>query len=87
MKLCHWQMKVFKYEINFYLSKISLSLYNIFKANTKDENVDKNDKIRQKVSKLLIAQEECASKLLKIFSKKLDDLQTADRELATIRNL
>lgn len=48
--------------------------------------MDKNERIRQKVSKLLLAQEQCADKLLKIFSKKLDEIQTNDRELAIIRN-
>jgi hypothetical protein len=48
--------------------------------------VDKNDKIRQKVSKLLVSQEEFAGKLLKIFSKKLDEIQAADRDLAMVRN-
>jgi len=57
-----------------------------FQANSKEENIDKNEKMRQKVSKLLISQEECSSKLLKIFSKKLDEIQAADRELALIRN-
>jgi hypothetical protein len=52
----------------------------------KQEGVDKNERIRQKVSKLLISQEEFASKLLKIFSKKLDEIQAADRDLALIRN-
>jgi hypothetical protein len=42
--------------------------------------------MRQKVSKLLISQEECSAKLLKIFSKKLDEIQAADRELAIIKN-
>ncbi|CAF1098835.1 unnamed protein product [Rotaria sordida] len=58
-----------------------------FQANIKDDSIDKNEKIRQKVSKLLVTREECASKLLKIFSKKLDEIQTIDRELATIRNI
>ncbi|CAF0899230.1 unnamed protein product [Rotaria sp. Silwood1] len=57
-----------------------------FQANRKDENIDKNENIRQKVSKLLVTQEECSSKLLKIFSKKLDEIQAIDRELAAIRN-
>ncbi len=48
--------------------------------------MDKNDKIRQKVSKLLVSQEEFAGKLLKIFSKKLDEIQAADRDLAMVRN-
>lgn len=47
--------------------------------------MDKNEKIRQKVSKLLISQEESAGKLLKLFSKKLDEIQAADRQLAMIR--
>ncbi len=58
-----------------------------FQANTKEENVDTNEKMRQKVSKLLVSQEECSNKLLKIFSKKLDEIQAADRELAIIRNI
>jgi hypothetical protein len=58
-----------------------------FQANAKEENVDINEKMRQKVSKLLVSQEECSSKLLKIFSKKLDEIQAADRELALIRNV
>jgi len=57
-----------------------------FQGNSKQENVDKNEKLRHKVSKLLVSQEEFAGKLLKIFSKKLDDIQTADRELATIKH-
>jgi hypothetical protein len=57
-----------------------------FKANTKEVYIDKNEKMRQKVSKLLISQEECCGKLLKIFSKKLDEIQAADRELAIIKN-
>ncbi|CAF5173687.1 unnamed protein product [Rotaria magnacalcarata] len=57
-----------------------------FQTNAKDEGTDKNEKIRQKVSKLLITQEECASKLLKVFSKKLDEIQATDRELAMIRS-
>ncbi|CAF4848757.1 unnamed protein product [Rotaria sp. Silwood1] len=57
-----------------------------FQAHSKPDNVDKNEKIRQKVSKLLVSQEEFAGKLLKIFSKKLDEIQEADRNLATIRN-
>jgi len=56
------------------------------KANPKEENVDKNEKIRQKVSKLLVSQEEISSKLLKIFSKKFDEIQTVNRELAIVRN-
>jgi hypothetical protein len=48
--------------------------------------VDKNEKIRQKVSKLLVSQEEISSKLLKIFSKKFDEIQTVNRELAIVRN-
>jgi hypothetical protein len=57
-----------------------------FQINAKEESIDKNEKMRQKVSKLLVSQEECSSKLLKIFSKKLDEIQAADRELALIRN-
>jgi len=57
-----------------------------FQANSKDENLDRNEKMRQKVSKLLVSQEECASKLLKIFSKKLDEIQAADQELSIIKN-
>lgn len=48
--------------------------------------MDRNEKIRHKVSKLLVSQEEFAGKLIKIFSKKLDEIQTADRDLAMIRN-
>ncbi len=58
-----------------------------FQVNIKEENVDKNDKIQQKVSKLLLSQEECSSKLLKIFTKKFDEIQATDRELAIIRNI
>ena len=54
--------------------------------NVKQETGDKNDKTRLKVSKLLASQEEFASKLLKIFSKKLDEIQAADRDLAMVRN-
>lgn len=58
-----------------------------FQGNPKEEkNTDKNDKIRQKVSKLLLSQEECAGKLLKIFSKKLDELQVTNQELSFIKN-
>ncbi|CAF1204714.1 unnamed protein product [Adineta steineri] len=57
-------------------------------GHTKDDNnINKNDKIRQKVSKLLVSQEEFAGKLLKIFSKKLDEIQEADRDLGMIRNI
>lgn len=48
--------------------------------------MDRNEKIRQKVSKLLLSHEECAGKLLKLFSKKLDDIQSADRQLAMVRH-
>jgi hypothetical protein len=58
----------------------------IFQGHTKHESVDKNERIRHKVSKLLVSQEEFAGKLLKIFSKKLDEIQAADRDLAMIRN-
>lgn len=51
-----------------------------------DNGMDKNEKLRHKVSKLLVSQEEFAGKLLKIFSKKLDEIQAADRDLATIKN-
>ena len=57
-----------------------------FQGNLKDDKTDKNDKLRQKVSKLLLSQEECATKLLKIFSKKLDELQLANQELSLIKN-
>ncbi|CAF3604890.1 unnamed protein product [Rotaria sordida] len=57
-----------------------------FQGHSKLDNGDKNEKIRQKVSKLLVSQEEFSGKLLKIFSKKLDEIQEADRNLATIRN-
>lgn len=55
-----------------------------FQVNTKDKTIDKNEKIQSKVSKLLISQEECSSKLLKIFSNKLDEIQVANQELAII---
>ncbi|CAF2263431.1 unnamed protein product [Rotaria magnacalcarata] len=58
-----------------------------FQAHSKHDNMDKNEKIRQKVSKLLASQEEFSGKLLKIFSKKLDEIQAADRDLATMRNI
>lgn len=51
----------------------------------RDTVLDKNEKIRQKILKLLTSQEESASKLLKIFMKKLDEVQATDRELAIIR--
>lgn len=50
----------------------------------RDTVLDKNEKIRQKILKLLTSQEESASKLLKIFMKKLDEVQATDRELAII---
>ena len=53
-----------------------------FQGNT----TDKNEKIRQKVSKLLLSKEECAGKLLKLFSKKLDELQLANQELSLMKN-
>ncbi len=58
----------------------------MFQGHPKHDNMDKNDKIRQKVSKLLVSQEEFAGKLLKIFTKKLDEIQAADRDLAMVRN-
>jgi len=59
----------------------------VFRQIQKKKVLIKNEKMRQKVSKLLISQEECSSKLLKIFSKKkLDEIQAADRELASIKN-
>ena len=57
-----------------------------FQMNPKDEHGDKNEKLRQKISKLLISQEECASKLLKLFAKKLDELQTTDHELTIMKH-
>jgi hypothetical protein len=57
-----------------------------FQVNPKEEHGDKNEKIRQKITKLLTSQEECASKLLKIFAKKLDELQTTDHELSIIKH-
>ena len=51
----------------------------------RDTVLDKNEKIRQKILKILTSQEESASKLLKIFMKKLDEVQATDRELAIIR--
>lgn len=58
-----------------------------FQGNIKEENItDKNERIRQKVSKLLLSQEECAGKLLKLFSKKLDELQVANQELSLMKN-
>ncbi|CAF1063887.1 unnamed protein product [Adineta ricciae] len=57
-----------------------------FHGQTKDDQADKSDKIRQKVSKLLVSQEEFAGKLLKIFSKKLDEIQAADRDLGMFRH-
>lgn len=53
----------------------------------KSDGGDKNERIRHKLAKVLQSQEECASKLLKIFTKKLDEIQTVDRQLATIRNV
>ena len=53
---------------------------------SKFDTTDKNDKMRQKVAKLLVSQEEFAGKLLKVFSKKLDEIQTADRQLAMVRH-
>ncbi|UJR20851.1 hypothetical protein I4U23_023961 [Adineta vaga] len=57
-----------------------------FHAHAKDDPTDRTDKIRQKVSKLLVSQEEFAGKLLKIFSKKLDEIQAADRDLGLFRH-
>ena len=57
-----------------------------FQIKPKIETVTKDEKIKEKVSKLFVSQEQFASKLLKIFQKKLDEIQTADRELATMRN-
>jgi hypothetical protein len=59
----------------------------LFKANPKQEGVDKNERIRQKVSKLLLSQEEFSGKLLKIFSKKLDEIQAVNRDLSMIKNI
>ena len=57
-----------------------------FQGNFKVDKTDKNDKLREKVSKLLLSQEDCASKLLKIFSKKLDELQVANQEFSFVKN-
>ena len=54
-------------------------------ANKHDGTTDKNERFRQKLSKILLSQEECASKLLKMFTKKLDEIQAADRQLAIVR--
>ena len=42
--------------------------------------------MRQKVAKLLVSQEDFSTKLLKVFGKKLDEIQAADRQLATARH-
>ncbi len=70
----------------FHVLKSNLSIRWIFQGHSKHENVNKNEKIRQKVAKLSISQEEFAGKLLKSFSKKLDEIQAADRDLTMVRN-
>ena len=55
------------------------------KAVTKHDATDGNERIRQKVTQLLASQEEFSSKLLKMFSKKLDEIQATDRQLAALR--
>ncbi|UJR28714.1 hypothetical protein I4U23_009943 [Adineta vaga] len=57
-----------------------------FQGIFKEENLDKNEKIRQKLSKLFLSNEDISMKLLKIFSKKFDELQTTNHELAIVRN-
>lgn len=82
-------MIVFKYIfvlLNWLLQLIISISFILLKAHSKTDDLDKNEKIRQKVSKLLVSQEEFAGKLLKIFSKKLDEIQVADRDLAAIRH-
>ena len=67
------------------LDEIMSTTDDSFQTNGQLEPTDKNEKIRQKVSKLLLSAEESSSKLLKLFSKKLDEIQSADRQLAAIR--
>lgn len=58
----------------------------LFQGTWKEENLDKNDKVRHKLSKLFLSHEDISAKLLKLFSKKFDKLQTTNRELAIVRN-
>ena len=86
MILCQSPMKACRYVLFPPMGCDDWKDWLIFQGHSKHENVDKNEKIRQKVSKLLISQEEFAGKLLKVFSKKLDEIQAADRDLALVRN-
>ncbi len=85
MILCQQQMKVFTCGFSMFWNRIFPFDW-FFEGHPKHENVDKNEKIRQKVSKLSISQEEFAGKLLKTVSKKLDEIQAADRDLTMVRN-
>ncbi|CAF1450168.1 unnamed protein product [Adineta ricciae] len=57
-----------------------------FQGTWKEENLNKNDKLQQKLSKLFLSHEDVSAKLLKLFSKKFDELQTTNRELAIVRS-
>lgn len=57
-----------------------------FQIKPKIETVTKDDKIKEKVDKLFASNEQFTGKLMKIFLKKLDEIQTADRELAVMKN-
>ena len=56
------------------------------KVKAKLETGNNDERLREKVSKLFASYEQFSGKLLKIFTKKLDEIQAADRELAVLRN-
>lgn len=56
------------------------------KVKAKLETGTNDEKLREKVSKLFASYEQFSGKLLKIFTKKLDEIQAADRHLAVLRN-
>jgi hypothetical protein len=58
-----------------------------FKVYQKLEYDTKSDASLQKLSTLLMNEEELSGKLLKLFSKQLDKLQVTDRELDVIRHV
>ena len=61
--------------------------YNFLLQGTwKEENLNKNDKLQQKLSKLFLSHEDVSAKLLKLFNKTFDTLQTTNRELAIVRS-
>ncbi|CAF0935825.1 unnamed protein product [Adineta ricciae] len=57
-----------------------------FQGTWKEENLNKNDKLQHKLSKLFVSREDVSAKLLKLFSKTFDELQTTNRELAIVRS-